>query len=522
MSDSEVLVDEEMKMNSMDENISESHSHYAGRLPVGSKFPVCISKNGIKHVREMDGRREEILSVGLACSECFSGPRLAKILQPGFVYEQQVLTNLIAGDQASPLSIHTSGGVPEVLSQFIQEMELHLPWGVSESHHWCMSLQMEGASAVSAAIDMLLQISMIESENTRRKLVAVGEKSYHGPPSTSFGSSCPMWNKDYQVKYPVPIAGEHIDEVKLLSGFKAFLDKHGDEVGVLLIEPQWGSSQAALPWPKHLIKAYISMAQEIGIKVICDEIMCGLGRHGHQTLFLSKAWGLNPDAVTFGKAIGGGVFPLSGAIVKNGTLLGEKGKTVLQSHTFAGSSVRAIMTAIEVLKELPKWFSSIAKLGDEMQFISGYLSKVSGGMLQMQGQGLMWGALVSRQGKNSDELFRKKTCAIFKQKCVDLGVLPYFVPAGGFMISPVIDIDVNTLYQMGERLEKAVKETMREIGWEVPQIRIQLSEVSSTMSSYTTNDYIMHDLPYGVMCPKRRMRFLDEETSFKRTEVLHE
>ena len=40
--------------------------------------------------------------------------------------------------------------------------------------------------------------------------------------------------------------------------------------------------------------------------MLADEIMCGLGRHGKGTLFLSEAWDLNPDAVTFGKAIGGG------------------------------------------------------------------------------------------------------------------------------------------------------------------------------------------------------------------------
>lgn len=61
---------------------------------------------------------------------------------------------------------------------------------------------------------------------------------------------------------------------------------------------QWGSSQAALPWPEHLLKKYISMARERGIKIICDEIMCGLGRHGKGTLFISETWDLDPDCVT--------------------------------------------------------------------------------------------------------------------------------------------------------------------------------------------------------------------------------
>ena len=34
--------------------------------------------------------------------------------------------------------------------------------------------------------------------------------------------------------------------------------------------------------------------------------MCGLGRHGHGTCFLSAAWDLPVDALTFGKAVAGG------------------------------------------------------------------------------------------------------------------------------------------------------------------------------------------------------------------------
>merc|ERR1712107_383917 len=132
----------------------------------GSEQPVVLMKDGNKHVRRNpNGDVEEILSVGLACSEIFSGPRLAKILQPGFAYEQKVMMDLTmscCGDGsnninafASPLSIHTSGGVPEALSTFIEALEPHLPWK-DKNFDWCLSLQLEGASAVWAAIDMLL------------------------------------------------------------------------------------------------------------------------------------------------------------------------------------------------------------------------------------------------------------------------------------------------------------------------------------------------------------------------------
>ena len=38
----------------------------------------------------------------------------------------------------------------------------------------------------------------------------------------------------------------------------------------------------------------------------------------------------------------------------------------MQSHTFAGSSARALMAGVEVLRMLPLYFGSIKKMGDKM------------------------------------------------------------------------------------------------------------------------------------------------------------
>jgi len=276
-----------------------SHRWFAGRHPAGTEHPVTLTKNGVRHTQRMpDGRSREILAVGLACSECFSGQNLYKILAPGYEFEGQAMKALAEGQPAAPLSIHTSSGVPEALAGFLKALEVHLPWKNKKELDWCASLQLEGASAVWAAIDMVLQVSMFEGSDKDRTKVAVGATSYHGPPSTCFGAKSPLWYKHHQVIYPVPTAYGSYDEEELLKKYGTFLDLHAKEVGVILFEPQWGSSQAALPWPEHLLKKYVSMARERGIKIICDEIMCGLGRHGKGTLFISEAWDLDPDCVT--------------------------------------------------------------------------------------------------------------------------------------------------------------------------------------------------------------------------------
>jgi adenosylmethionine-8-amino-7-oxononanoate aminotransferase len=543
--------------------IQTNHSKYAGRGPAGLEQPVVLRKNGVRHVsygvsslvvccfllyssisiikstvlintipflyhffskvrRLPSGEEKEILSVGLACSECFSGPRLAMVLQPGFDYERSVMEQLMNGDYAAPLSNHTSGGVPEALSQFVQALEPHLPWNNSNELDWCVSLQLEGASAVWAAIDMVLQESMLSSGNRKRKMVAVGTTSYHGPPSTSFGAQCPLWQKSYQVKYPTPTAGEPVNDDELLSKFEKFLEDHADEVGVILFEPQWGSSQAGYPWPKSLLKTYVEMARARGIKIVADEIMCGLGRHGNGSLFVSKDYDLDPDAITFGKAIGGGVYPISGAILKSGrNKLCEAGCSVMQSHTYAGSSVRALMTATEVLKEIPNWLPSVTKLGQEMACIFAYLTKISNGMIIAHGQGLMWGCLFTKEGAMEDESYKSRAIKCFRKHCDKIGVLPYLVPAGGLMVSPHFDIDVGTLYEMGEKLEKVIRATMSEMEWsslspeeeknqlhDMPMIATECVAVDETQcQKYLHQTKSCTDCSMFV-CNKLRMRFL--------------
>ena len=380
------------------------------------------------------------------------------------------MQQLMAGEMASPLSIHTSSGVPIALAEFLDALTPFLPWENHEELDWCCSLQIEGASAVWAAIDMLLQELILTTGDKNRKKVAVGATSYHGPPSTSFGAKSPLWRKSHQLKYPVPTTSKDSKtHDELIAEYETFLNEHGSEIGVIVFEPQWGSSQAALPWPKDLLTAYITMAKAHGIRVLCDEIMCGLGRHGHGTLFVSEAWGLDPDAVTFGKAIGGGVYPLSGAILKKGRDILQANKcSVMQSHTYAASSTRTLMTATAVLKEMPNWFPVIAKNGEEMAQIFSYLRKISGGMITAQGQGLMWGCMFSREGQNKDEQYRLRAFATFKKVCEEVGILPYYVPVGGFMVTPMVDVDVGTIYEIALKFEEAILKTMKEIKWEAP------------------------------------------------------
>ena len=437
---------------------------FAGRAALGRPSPTTLAVQGIRHRRlnelNPEAETETIIAVGAACSTVFSGKNLYEVLNPGFELEQSAMDALSRGEPAPPLCIHTSAGTPQALQAFLQSIAKHVPWRDHED--WFVSLQVEGASAVYAACDLLIQLQGVRGRPEANR-VAVGQWSYHGPQATSFGSGKPLpsLKPKSQLHFPVPApasraAGESHETFygRCLSKFEAFLDVHGWEIGVLLVEPQWGSSLAGLPWPKDLLKAYITKAQERGILVCCDEIMCGLARHGQGPgLFLSdhRVWDLEPDAVTFGKALGGGVYPISGCIVRRGALaLGEEGRSVMQSHTYSGASTRALMAGEAVLEKVPEFYEHVAKMGGVCSEIFDELEEAADGAAACQGQGLLWGAMFED----------REALDVMKAKCESAGVWPYFVPAGGFMVSPPLDTTEAELREVGERLVSAMEATV--------------------------------------------------------------
>lgn len=354
-----------------------------------------------------------------------------------------------------------------------------------------------------------------------------------------------------------------------MEAIDAFYAEHAHTVGVLLVEPQWGSSQCGLPWPPAVLHHLVARAKAHGIMVCADEIMCGLGRHGLGTLFASSHASLGiahlVDAVTFGKAIAGGCGDLlAGVAVKHGAIkLGESGRTALQSHTYAGASTRALLTATEVLRELPGCLAHVQEAHNiiEQHLASNFSSSaatasasnaahhpsqessdrglrdvtnydgfgVSGrseaklgtsssstslrpqdsgavaASLRVQGQGLLWGA----QFTHRDFEERARAVRLLGQHCSAQRVGVYLVPAsGGFMVSPPLDCAESEsgradLTEALQRLQLAVNATVAELNWPSAELLTSSVDASSSVSSgalQTPQDEVQ-DAPRRVVLP---------------------
>src|ERR1700760_1518212 len=92
-----------------------------------------------------------------------------------------------------------------------------------------------------------------------------------------------------------------------------------DEVVVgVLVEPIQGEAGVVVP-PPGFLAAVRELCTVHGALMIADEIQSGLGRAG--TTFACEAEGVRPDMYLLGKALGGGIVPVS-AVVSSRDILG--------------------------------------------------------------------------------------------------------------------------------------------------------------------------------------------------------
>jgi 4-aminobutyrate aminotransferase-like enzyme len=91
------------------------------------------------------------------------------------------------------------------------------------------------------------------------------------------------------------------------------------DVAGVVIEPVLGSGGCVAP-PNSFWPALTDLCREHGWLLCADEVKTGMGRSGY--LFAVERWGVEPDLMCLGKALGGGVMPI-GALLGTEQALGS-------------------------------------------------------------------------------------------------------------------------------------------------------------------------------------------------------
>ncbi len=160
------------------------------------------------------------------------------------------------------------------------------------------------------------------------------------------------------------------------------IDEH--TVAVLL-EPIQGEAGIIVP-PDDYLPAVRALCSEHNVLMIADEIQSGLARTGYT--FACDRWGVVPDVYLLGKALGGGVVPLS-AVVADRDVLGvlHPGE---HGSTFGGNPLAAaIGTTVVGMLARGDFQSRSAELGAHLH--EGLGALLGAGVTAVRGFGLWAG-----------------------------------------------------------------------------------------------------------------------------------
>ena len=159
-----------------------------------------------------------------------------------------------------------------------------------------------GTEAVEAALKLCKRI-------TGRSKIISSKNSYHG--STHGSLSVSGYEKRKRAYRPL------LSNINYLNYNDSNLNLIDENTACVILETIQGGAGFILPKNNYL-KKIKKRCKEVGALLILDELQTGLGRTGK--LFAFEHFGISPDILLLGKALGGG-FPVGAMITKKSCLL---------------------------------------------------------------------------------------------------------------------------------------------------------------------------------------------------------
>ena len=197
----------------------------------------------------------------------------------------------------------------------------------------------------------------------------------HIPPPHCF--HCPFNQKYGQCQF------QCIDAVE-----KAILTSTSGKPAAMFVEPIQGNGGIVVPPPEYFPKLR-ELLDKYKMLLIADEVQTGFGRTGK--MFAMEQWGIKPDIITGGKALGGGnpigFFSTTDQIAASYTRPG--------ASTFGGNPVtaQAALKFLEILQR-DKLVEKAATIGKLLKKRLEGIGKECAPIADIRGAGLMVGAEV--------------------------------------------------------------------------------------------------------------------------------
>ncbi|WP_326751473.1 ornithine--oxo-acid transaminase [Streptomyces hirsutus] len=237
-----------------------------------------------------------------------------------------------------------------------------------------------GAEAVESAVKVARKWAYdVKGVPADRATIVVAADNFHGRTTTIVSFST---DETARAGFGPFTPGFRVVPYNDLAALEAAVD---DTTAAVLIEPIQGEAGVNIPDDGYLAGVR-ELTRRAGCLFIADEIQSGLGRTGH-TLAVDHE-SVVPDMVLLGKALGGGIVPVSAVVARREVLgvlhPGEHGST------FGGNPLAAAVgTAVVELLETGEFQRRAAELGVVLR--GGLEALVGKGVVGFRSRGLWAG-----------------------------------------------------------------------------------------------------------------------------------
>lgn len=301
------------------------------------------------------------------------------------------------------------------------------------------------------AVEMALKLARIA---TGGRWIVSTINAFHGK---SMGAVSVGGKSTYRVPYlPMVQQIQHVEYGNAQDMRKAIrnLIHVGERVAAVIVEPIQGEAGIIIP-PETYLKEVRSICDEYGVCLIFDEIQTGMGRTG--TMFRCEAEGVVPDIMTYGKAFGGGIMPITGIIARPHLWVNElrENPWLLGSPTFGGNPLAcaAALATINYMLEndIPKMaetkgaylIKGLRNLKDKYQDI----------IQDVRGIGLMIGVEF-----HTSEMGYSVAKGMFARRVMTAGTL---INAKTIRFEPGATISMENIDKVLSRMDSALAETKK-------------------------------------------------------------
>lgn len=218
-------------------------------------------------------------------------------------------------------------------------------------------------------------------------------------------------------------------------------------VAAFLVEPIQGEAGVMVPDDGYLSKV-AEICRSKNVLLICDEVQTGLARTGR--MLASDHENVKPDVLVLGKALSGGVLPISAVLARDEIMLsikpGEHGST------FGGNPLAAkvAITTLEILKE-----ENLAENADRLgKLFRSELEKVienSEVVTKVRGKGLLNAIIIkpTEDGRTAWEF-----CVSLKEK----GLLAKPTHGDIIRFAPPLVITEDEIYWALDKIKAVIQE----------------------------------------------------------------